>query len=106
MPRFEGTAREREIAVRTGLICLSGWIGGIFGIAYTNDWHMEWGMFIPPFGLLIGSIITPVANVVMAVTGLASGVYIFTQVPRWSCIVCGSLVGVVVAMVRLMWRSG
>jgi len=100
--------REREIAVRAALISVSGYIGGTGGIVYTNDWHVELSMFNPisTIGLLIGSIITPVANVVLIVGILLGIAYMFTRVPRWSCVVCGVAIGVVVAMVRVKWRTG
>ena len=99
---------EIEVALRAALICASAYIGGVGGIAFTNGGHVELSMFNPvsTIGLLIGSIITPFANLLLLISIAASIAYVVTRVPRWTCAVCGLLIGIIVATVRLKWRSG
>src|SRR6266705_1195924 len=98
---------EFEVAVRVALISVSAYIGGVGGIAFTNGGHVERSMFNPvaTLGLLIGSTITPVANILLIISIPVSIAYMVTRVPRWTCVVWGLMIGIIVATVRLRWRA-
>ena|SRR5437773_5820519 len=99
---------DREIAWRPALICVLSYIGGVGGLVYSNSGRLELSMFNPmaTLSLLVGSMITPVANVVLIGTLVWCATYMVTRVPRWMCVVCGVLMGIIVATVRAKWRSG
>jgi hypothetical protein len=101
-------SNKTDTPVRLLLLAVAGYVGGVCGIVYSNGGKWELAMLEPfsPLALMLGSLITPGAQLVCVLAATCGvGYVLIARAPRWSCVFFGAAIAATVAMTRLMWRS-
>lgn len=99
--------RRRELERRIVSTLLAIYLGGVCGAFGSGDFHWEWGLLDPLglFGVMMGAIITPIANWVMLGGLIGCIACCARRVPRWTYVLIAAWSASLVFMVRLAWRS-
>lgn len=96
-------ASGRELWVRAVLVVLAWYVGCLVGGLLTGA-RVEVGMIIAPIGITFGAIITPIANILLVLSGLCGMVYVVaSRIPRWGVIAFCLLGAVTTAVTLRTW---
>jgi len=97
----------REGSLRIALVLLASYVGGGCGALASGYGSLDWGILNPGNMLMMfGAIITPVANAIFLVHIALAAAYVLGPVPRWACVIFTLTSGLIIAIMRLTWRSG
>jgi len=79
----------REWLRRLMWLGIMAYVGSMAGMQAFAGWRPQWHLANPIVALaaIMGAVITPGANAVLAIVAILSLVYVRTRVPIWTCIV-------------------